>query len=150
LMLRPTPWPVAADGAYGLRRQLPPRRFRSPPPWTASVLPSGVGVRALSRTVSMACRRRRARVDRGACPPAERVEVLAMAPEQPPRVLGPATGARLDGWVAARPPPRRRPLGRSTLWRILEEGALPPPRSVAWRPSHAPALAGKTQALCPL
>src|SRR6266436_5431196 len=89
---------------------------------------------------SRACRMRRARVARGAFPPAEQVGVLSMATRTPATYHCPATRWSLNDLVAALPPSRRRPMSRSSLWRILEEADLKPHRSVYWLHSHDPDL----------
>jgi DDE superfamily endonuclease len=81
---------------------------------------------------------RRARVARGAFPPAERVDVLSMATRKPATYPCPATRWSLDDLVAALLQHRRPPMRRSSLWRILEEADLKPHRSVYWLKSHDP------------
>jgi len=86
---------------------------------------------------------RRARVARGAFPPAERVDVLSMATKKPATYHCPATRWSLDDLVAALLQQRRQPMSRSSLWRILEEADLKPHRSVSWLNSHDPDFAAK-------
>jgi len=88
-----------------------------------------------------------ARVARSAFPPSERVEVLAMATKKPATYHGPATRWSLDDLVAALPQHRLQPISRSSIWRILEEADLKPPRSVYWLNSHDPDLEAKAQDL---
>jgi hypothetical protein len=97
-----------------------------------------------------ACRMHRARVARSAFPPAERVEVLAMATKKPATYYCPATRWSLDDLVAALPQQRLQSISRSSIWRILEEADLKPHRSVYWLNSHDPDFAAKAQALCQL
>src|SRR5713101_3188753 len=93
---------------------------------------------------------RRARVARGAFPPSERVDVLAMATRKPATYHGPATRWSLDDLGAALQQHRLQPMSRSSLWRILEEAARKPPRSVYGLNSHAPDFEAKAQDLCQL
>ena len=79
-----------------------------PPRWPVSAIPSAVGVSAISRTASRACKMRRARVARGAFPPSERVDVLSMATQKPATYHCPATRWSLDDLVAALHQHRRR------------------------------------------
>jgi hypothetical protein len=90
----------------------------------------------------------RARGARRMFPPAERVEVLAMATKTPATYHCPATRWSLDDLVAALPQHRLQPISRSRLWRILEEADLTPHRSVYWLSSHDPDCATKAPALC--
>jgi hypothetical protein len=92
----------------------------------------------------------RARGARRAFPPAERVEVLAMATRKPATYHCPATRWSLDDLVAALPQHRLQPLSRSSIWRILEEADLKPHRSVYWLNSHDPAFEAKAQDICQL
>jgi DDE superfamily endonuclease len=92
----------------------------------------------------------RARVARSAFPPAERVDVLAMATRQPATYHCPATRWSLDDLVAALAQHRLRPLSRSSIWRILEEADLKPHRSVYWLNSHDPDFESKAQDICQL
>ena len=93
---------------------------------------------------------RHARVGRGALPPAERLEVMAMAPQKPRTSHCPATRWSLDDLGAAL---HQRPLwtmSRASIWRILDEAARKPHRSVYWLNSHAPDFAAKAQEICSL
>jgi hypothetical protein len=92
----------------------------------------------------------RARVARSAFPPAERVDVLAMATRKPATYHCPATRWSLDDVVAALSQHRLRPLSRSSIWRILEEADLKPHRSVYWLNSHDPDFESKAQDICQL
>ena len=92
----------------------------------------------------------RARVARSAFPPAERVDVLAMATRKPATYHCPATRWSLDDLVAALSQHRLRPLSRSSIWRILEEADLKPHRSVYWLNSHDPDFESKAQDICQL
>jgi hypothetical protein len=85
---------------------------------------------------SVAGKMRRARVGRGAFPPAARLEVMAMAPRKPATYHCPATRWSLDDLVAALAQRRPWPLRRSSIWRIREEADLKPHRSVYWLNSH--------------
>ena len=71
-------------------------------------------------------------------PPSERVHVLSMATRKPATYHCLAIRWSLDARVAALQPHRLQPMRRSSLWRILEEADLQPPRSVYWLNSHAP------------
>ena len=92
----------------------------------------------------------RARVARGAFPPSERIEVLAMATRKPATYYCPATRWSLDDLVAALPQHRRQPMSRSSIWRILEEADLKPHRSVYWLNSHDPDFEAKAHDICQL
>ena len=92
----------------------------------------------------------RARVARGAFPPSERIEVLAMATRKPATYYCPATRWSLDDLVAALPQHRPQPISRSSIWRLLEEADLKPHRSVYWLNSHEPDFEAKAQDICQL
>src|SRR5499425_1252898 len=92
----------------------------------------------------------RARVARGAFPPAARVAVLSMATRKPATFHCPATRWSLDDLVAALSQHRRQPMSRSSMWRILEEADLKPHRSVYWLNSHDPDFEAKAQNICSL
>jgi len=92
----------------------------------------------------------RARVARGAFPPSERVEVLAMATRKPATYSCPATRWSLDDLVAALPQHRLQPISRSSIWRILEEADRKPHRSVSWLNSHDPDFEAKAHNICQL
>ena len=92
----------------------------------------------------------RARVARSALPPSERVAVRAMATRKPATYHCPATRWSLDDLVAALAQHRLQPMSRSSIWRILEEADLTPPRSVYWLNSHDPDFAAKAQDICQL
>jgi hypothetical protein len=90
-------------------------------------------------------------VGRGAFPPSERLDVLSLATSTPADYHGPATRWRLDDLTAAlRAHARARAMSRSTLWRMLDEADLKPPRSVYWLQSHAPAFEAKARDICHL
>ena len=94
---------------------------------------------------------RRARVARGAFPPAERGDVLSMAPRKPATYHGSATRWSLEDLVAAlQQHYGPRTMRRSSLWRLLEEADLKPHRSVYWLNSHAADFATKAHAICQL
>src|SRR4029450_3739188 len=104
---------------------------RWPPRWTVSVIRSAGGAIAILRTASPACKMRRARVARGAFPPSERVDVLAMATRKPATYHCPATRWSLDDLVAAlQQQSGARAMSRASIWRILEAAHLQPYRSV--------------------
>jgi|RhiMetdeSRZDD1v2_1073273.scaffolds.fasta_scaffold363967_3 hypothetical protein len=94
---------------------------------------------------------RRARVARGAFPPAERGDVLSMAPRKPATYHGSATRWSLEDLVAAlQQHYGPRTMRRSSLWRVLAAADLQPHRSVYWLNSHAPDFAGKAHDICQL
>jgi hypothetical protein len=94
---------------------------------------------------------RRARVARGAFPPSERVDVLAMATRKPATYHCPATRWSLDELVAAlQQQSGSRPMSRASIWRILEEADLKPHRSVYWLNSHDPDFEAKAHDICQL
>src|SRR6266853_1092300 len=134
----PQLWPCAVGCSSGSPPQINLRMCRWLPRWTVSVIRSADGVSAILRTVSPACKMRRARVGRGAFPPSERVDVLSIATKKPATYHCPATRWSLDDLVAALSQHRLRPMSRSSLWRILEEADLKPHRSVYWLNSHEP------------
>jgi len=91
---------------------------------------------------------RRARVDRGAFPPAERVDIMSMATSKPATYHRPATRWSLDDMVAAFHQQRLHwTMSRSSIWRILDEADLKPHRSVYWLNSHDPAFEAKARDL---
>jgi DDE superfamily endonuclease len=93
---------------------------------------------------------RRARVGRGAFPPAERLEVMAMATHKPTTYHCPATRWSLDDLVAALHQRRLWTMSRSSIWRLLDEADLKPHRSVYWLNSHDPDFEAKAQDICAL
>jgi hypothetical protein len=109
-----------------------------------------VGAVALCKTASVACTMRRARVGRGAFPPAERLEVRAMATRKPRTSHCPATRWSLDALVAARQQRRLWTMSRASLWRLLDEADRKPQRSVYGLNSHAPDCEAKAPAMCSL
>jgi hypothetical protein len=98
-----------------------------------------------------ACRMRHGQVGPGACPPSDRVDVVALATKNPAERHCPATRWSIEDVVAAR---RHQPaapaMSRSTLWRILDDADLKPPRSVYWLNSHDPDFATKAREICQL
>jgi DDE superfamily endonuclease len=98
----------------------------------------------------MASKMRRARVGRGAFPPFARLDVMAMATRKPATYPCAAPRGSRDDLVAALAQHRPWGMRRSSLWRILEEADLQPPRSVSWLNSHAPAFEPKAHAICAL
>jgi hypothetical protein len=89
---------------------------------------------------------RHVRVGHGAFPPAEQMDVMSMATSTPAEYHCPATRGSLDDMVAAFHQQRRpRTMSRSSLWRLLEEADLKPPRSVYWLNSHAPDFEAKAR-----
>ena len=52
--------------------------------------------------------------------------------------------------TALRDHARVRAMSRATLWRMLDEADLKPPRSVSWLHSHAPAFEAKARDICHL
>jgi hypothetical protein len=95
-----------------------------------TAIPLAVGAAAIWSTASVACKMRRAWVGPGAFPPAQRLEVMALATRQPAPDHCPATRWRLADLVAARWQRRPWPMRRASVWRMLEEADLQPPRSV--------------------
>ncbi len=92
----------------------------------------------------------RARVDPGAFPPSERLDVMAMATRKPATYYCPATRWSLDDLVAALFQRRTWTMSRSSIWRILEEADLKPHRSVYWLNSHDPDFEAKAHDICSL
>jgi len=92
----------------------------------------------------------RARVARGAFPPAARLEVMAMATRKPTASHCLATRWSLDDLVTALQQRRLEPMRRSSIWRMLDEADLKPHRSVSWLNSHDPDVEAKAPAICPL
>ena len=88
----------------------------------------------------MACKMHHARAGPGSCPPSHRLDVMSMAPRKPPTSHCPAPRWSLDDLVAALCQGRTWTMRRSSSWRMLEEAALKPQRSVSWRNSHDPDL----------
>ena len=149
-MPRPQLGPVAVGCSSGPPRQTDHRIYRVPPRWPVSAIRWAVGVSVIWRTVAAAGRRHRARVARGAVPPAARVAGLTMATRKPATLHGPATRWSLDDLVAALLPQRLQPLRRSSLWRIREAADRKPQRRVSGLHSHAPDGAAKAPDLGPL
>jgi hypothetical protein len=75
---------------------------------------------------------------------------MAMATRKPTTYHCPATRWSLDDLVAALQQPRREPLRRSSLWRMLEAVDRKPQRSVSGLNSHAPDGEAQAQAICAL
>ena len=80
-----------------------PSNFRWPRTSTVTAIPWAGGAVATLRRASVACKMRRVRVDRGAFPPAARLDVMAMATRKPARYHCAATRWSLDDLVAALP-----------------------------------------------
>jgi hypothetical protein len=94
---------------------------------------------------------RHGQAGRGAFPPSDPVEVVSLATQKPAARHCPATRWSIDDWVAARrPQPAAPAMSRSTLWRILDDAALKPHRSVYGLNSHAPDFDTKARSLCDL
>jgi len=93
---------------------------------------------------------RRAPVGRGAFPPSERLDVMAMATRKPATYYCPATRWSLDDLVATLLPRHIWTMSRSSVWRILDEADLTPHRSVSWLNSHAPDFEAKAHDICSL
>jgi hypothetical protein len=72
-----------------------------------------------------------------------------MATRQPATSHGPATRWSLDDLGAARSPLRLQPRRRASLWRLLAEAALTPPRRGYGRNRHDPACESTAQASGP-
>jgi DDE superfamily endonuclease len=98
----------------------------------------------------MASKMRRAQVGRGAFPPAARLEVMSMATRKPVTSHCVATRWSLDDLVAALEQQRPWSMSRSSIWRILDEAELKPPRRVYGLNSHDPDFAPKAHAICSL
>src|SRR4051794_20575411 len=105
---------------------------------SVTAIPLGVGVIAILRRASMACKMRRAQVGRGAFPPAARLEVMSMATRKPARYHCTATRWSLDDLVAALAQERTGTMSRSSIWRLLDEADIKPHRSGYWLNSHDP------------
>jgi hypothetical protein len=73
---------------------------------------------------------------------------MTMATRKPPTYHCPATRWSLDDLVAALQQYRREPMSRSSIWRLLDEADLKPPRSVSWLNSHDPDFEAKAQVIC--
>jgi hypothetical protein len=150
-ILRPKPWPGAVGASCGAPRPIPPLRCRGPPRWPVSAIPSAVGVSALCSTAFPAGTMRRAQVARGAFPPADRVDVLAMATKKPTTDHCPATRWSLAELVVAlRQRLGAQAMSRSSLWRLLEEADLTPHRSVYGLNSHDPDCDTQAHDICQL
>src|SRR5256886_7345958 len=115
-----------------------------------AAIPLAVGVVAILRRASVACKMRRAQVGRGAFPPSARLDVMAMATRNPARYHCAATRWSLDDLVAALEQHRPWGLSRSSIWRMLDEADLKPHRSVCWLNSHDPDFEPKAHAICSL
>jgi hypothetical protein len=91
---------------------------------------------------------RHGQVGHGAFPPSERLDVLSLATRTPADHHSPATRWSVDDLTAVlRDHARARAMRRSTLWRVLDEADLKPPRCVYWRHSPAPACDTKARDL---
>jgi hypothetical protein len=109
-----------------------------------------VGAVAIFKTASVACKMRRARVGRGACPPSVRLDVLSMATRKPATYHCPATRWSLADLVAPLQQRRIWTMSRSSIWRVLDEADLKPHRSVYWLNSHDPDFEAKAHDMCAL
>src|SRR5262245_1638602 len=98
----------------------------------------------------MACKLHRARGDHGTLPPAARLDVRSMATRNPARYHGPATRWSLAALGAALAQERLGTMSRSRLWRLLDDAARKPPRSVYGLHSHDPAWETKAPNICAL
>jgi hypothetical protein len=137
----PKPWPFGVD-AFSVQPLQPPRRIAG---WrltcTVTARLSVSGALGLLPTGALVCTRRRAQVGRGAFPPSERIDVLALATSPPADSHCPATRWRLEEMTAVRRDHARTPaMSRSTLWRPRAAADRKPPRRVAGLQSHAPAF----------
>jgi hypothetical protein len=87
----------------------------------------------------------------GAFPPSERIDVLSLATSTPADHHRPATRWSVDDLTAVlRDHARARAMSRSTLWRVLDEADLTPPRCVYWLKSHDLAFDAKARDICAL
>ena len=91
------------------------------------------------------------RVDRGAFPPLERVQVISMASCLPPDEGCTFTRWSLDDLAAKIVnDAHHQEMSRSTIHRILEAADLKPHRSVYWLNSHDPEFDAKAKEICEL
>ena len=90
--------------------------------------------------------------DRGAFPPSQRLDVIALASSIPDPADTPATRWSLDDLAAAliNRAAHDRAMSRSTIWRALDQADLKPHRSVYWLNSHDPDFDAKALAICRL
>jgi hypothetical protein len=87
----------------------------------------------------------------GVFPPSDRVDVLSIATRKPAERYCPATRGSVDDLRAARCHQLSAPaMSRSPLWRLLDEAALKPHRSVSWLKSHAPDFDTQARDICHL
>jgi hypothetical protein len=99
----------------------------------------------------MACRMLRGQVDRGAFPPNDDLQLIALATSLPQD-----HGAAITQWTADELAARiindahHRTMSRSTVSRHLRELDLKPHRSVYWLNSHDPDFLQKAQLICRL
>jgi DDE superfamily endonuclease len=93
---------------------------------------------------------RHARVDPGAFPPSQRLDLMSMATRKPVTYHCRATRWSLDDLVSALLQRRTWTMSRSSVWRLLEEADLKPHRSVYWLNSHDPDFEAKAQDICSL
>ena len=93
---------------------------------------------------------RRARVGRGAFPPAARLDVLSMATRQPARAHCAATRWRLADWGAALAQRHTWTMSRSRLWRLRDDADLTPHRRGYWLNRHAPDFETQAHNMCAL
>ncbi len=94
----------------------------------------------------------RGRVDRGAFPPSERLDVLSIASGATEEHGEVATRWALGDLAAAliNEAHHAQAMSRSTIWRILDEADLKPHRSVYWLNSHDADFDAKAHAICKL
>src|SRR5437870_13579032 len=91
---------------------------------------------------------RRARVGRGAFPPAARLDVLSMATRQPARAHCAATRWRLADWCAPLAQRHTWTMSRSRLWRLRADAAPTPPRRRYWLNRPAPDFETQAHNMC--
>ena len=95
-----------------------------------TAIPLAVGAVAILNRASVACKMCRAPGGPGAFPPSQRLDVMSMATRKPVTYHCSATRWSLDDLVAALCQGRTWTMSRSSIWRLLEEAALKPHRSV--------------------
>ena len=113
------------------------------------VIPCACGAPGLSRTGGLVSQMLRGQGARGAFPPRERVDVMALATRQPADSHGPATRWSLDARATTRlPAASALAMSRSTVWRIVDDADVQPHRRVYGLTSPDPACASKARAIC--
>jgi hypothetical protein len=92
------------------------------------------------------------RVGRGAFPPSQRLDVIAVASSTTAEHGQTATRWALDDLAATliNRAHHDQAMSRSTIWRVLDETDLKPHRSVYWLNSHDPDFDTKAHAICQL